>query len=223
MDKILPPKEPESPFADSYKNYVYLANSGKEQPLTTHADRYDLNQTYGIGAYSKGEVFLAQLGYIIGMENLQKTVKRFYSDYKFTHPTPNDIKRTAEKVSGANLDWYLNEWTQTTNTIDYAIKSVETNKIVLERKGRMPMPIDLIVEFENGKKEYFYIPNTLMRWEKENPYTTLTRNVLAGWDWAIPTYSIEIAKEKGAIKSVIIDPSDLMADVKKEDNVFPKK
>ena len=85
------------------------------------------------------------------------------------------------------------------------------------------MPIDLIVEFENGIKEYFYIPNTLMRWEKENPYTTLTRNVLAGWDWAIPTYSIEIAKEKGAIKSVIIDPSDLMADVKKEDNVFPKK
>ena len=40
------------------------------------------------------------------------------------HPTPNDIKRVAEKVSSANLDWYLNEWAQTTNTIDYSIKEV---------------------------------------------------------------------------------------------------
>ena len=82
---------------------------------------------YGISAYSKGEVFLAQLGYVIGSENLMKTLKRYYSDYKLTHPTPNDIKRSAERVSGANLDWYLVDWTQTTNTIDYAIKGLEEN------------------------------------------------------------------------------------------------
>jgi hypothetical protein len=162
------------------------------------------------------------LGYIIGKENLDKTIKKYYSDYKFTHPTPNDIKRTAEKISGANLDWYLNEWTQTINTIDYAIKSVEKNTIILERKGRMPMPIDVIVEFENGTKEYFYIPNTLMRWEKPNPYK-LKGNILIGWDWATPRYTFETNTENGAVKSVIIDPTDLMADVKKDDNIFPKK
>jgi hypothetical protein len=31
--------------------------------------------------------------------------------------TPND--ESAERVSGANLDWYLVDWTQTLNTIDY--------------------------------------------------------------------------------------------------------
>ena len=85
------------------------------------------------------------------------------------------------------------------------------------------MPIDLLVEFENGKKAYYYIPNTLMRWEKLSPYPTIPNTVLAGWDWAIPTYSIEVAKDLGVIKSVIIDPSDLMADVKKDDNQYPKK
>ena len=84
------------------------------------------------------------------------------------------------------------------------------------------MPIDVIVEFENGTKEYFYIPNTLMRWEKANPYK-FKRNVLLGWDWAIPRYTFDTNTENGAIKSVIIDPSDLMADVKKDDNIFPKK
>ncbi len=225
MQNVFPPKTPENPFEDSYKNYIYLAKSGKEQPLSTHADRYDLNMAYGISAYSKGEVFLAQLGYLIGQENLNKTIKRYYNEYKFTHPTPNDIKRVAEKVSGANLDWYLLDWTLTTNTIDYAIKTVaeeeKSTKVTLERKGRMPMPLDIIVEYTDGTKEFFYIPNTLMRWEKPNPYAGIKANILKGWDWAYPTYSFTVSQIN--IKSITIDPSGLMADVNKEDNVFVRK
>jgi aminopeptidase N len=183
---------------------------------------------YGISAYSKGEVFLVQLGYLIGQENLNKTIKRYYNEYKFTHPTPNDIKRVAEKVSGANLDWYLLDWTLTTNTIDYSIKDVsEANaantKVTFERKGRMPMSLDVIVEYTDGTKEFFYIPNTLMRWEKPNPYTGIKGNVLKGWDWAYPTFTFEIAKPKEKIKSITIDPENIMADMNKEDNVFFKK
>ncbi|EAZ96772.1 Zn-dependent aminopeptidase, putative [Flavobacteria bacterium BAL38] len=228
MNKILPPKKPETPFESAYKNYIYLAKSGKEQPLSTHADRYDVNMAYGISAYSKGEVFLVQLGYLIGQENLNKTIKRYYNEYKFTHPTPNDIKRVAEKVSGANLDWYLLDWTLTTNTIDYSIKEVsEANaantKVVFERKGRMPMPLDVIVEYSDGTKEFFYIPNTLMRWEKPNPYPEIKGKVLKGWDWAYPTFTFEIAKPKALIKSITIDPENVMADINKEDNIFVKK
>ena len=230
MSKVLPPKKQENPFEDSYNNYIYLAKSGKEQPLSTHADRYDLNMAYGISAYSKGEVFLAQLGYIIGQDNLNKTIKRYYNEYKFTHPTPNDIKRVAEKVSGANLDWYLLDWTLTTNTIDYAIKNVESatngvqrTGISLERKGRIPMPLDILVEYTDDTKEFFYIPNTLMRWEKPNSYTGIKATVLKNWDWAYLTYFFEIPKAQSKIKSITIDPSGLLADVNKEDNVFVKK
>jgi aminopeptidase N len=162
---------------------------------------------YGISAYSKGEIFLAQLGYIIGPENLMKTIKRYYHDFKFTHPTPNDIKRSAEKVSGANLDWYLLDWTQTTNTIDYGIKAIEDasgkTKVTLERIGRMPMPIDVLVVYEDGTQETFYIPNPLMRWEKENPYP-LERTVLQLWDWAYPTFSFEINKAKSAMATMLL-------------------
>ncbi|HMI06114.1 MAG TPA: M1 family metallopeptidase, partial [Flavobacterium sp.] len=92
-------------LAGSYKSYYSLANSGNEQPLSTHADRFDVNRSYSISAYRKGEIFLSQLEYVIGKENVLKTLKRYYSDFKFRHPNPNDIKRTAEKVSGAELDW----------------------------------------------------------------------------------------------------------------------
>ena len=146
-------KKAVNPFVGSYKSYLNLANSGKEQPLSTHSDRFDLNSVYSICSYSKGELFLSQLIYLIGKENTMKTLKRYFDEFKFKHPTPNDIKRTAERVSGAELDWYLTDWTQTTNTIDYTIKNVESatdgmqrTGISLERKGRMPMPLDILIE-----------------------------------------------------------------------------
>ena len=215
-----------NPFASAYRSYYFMANSGKEQPQTTHADRYDENRIYGISSYNKGTVFLTQLGYLIGQENMMKTLKRYYQDFQFTHPTPNDFKRTAERVSGAVLDWYLVDWTQTTNTIDYGIQSVEQKdnekKISLKRTGRIPMPLDILVVYEDDSKETFYIPNPLMRWEKENPTPNIPRFVLEGWGWAYPTYEMKFNRTK-KIKSVVIDPSGMMADVKQDDNSFEVK
>jgi len=216
----------QSPFADAYASYFYLVKSGKEQPQTTHADRYDVNMAYSIAAYSKGEVFLAQLGYLIGEEKLAQTIKRYYADYKFTHPAPNDIKRTAEKVSGAELDWYLTDWTMTTNTIDYGIKEVADDsgktKVTLQRIGRMPMPIDIVAVYDDGTQESFYIPLEMMRYQKDNPYPKFKRTILKDWDWGHQTYEFTINRPKSAIKVMVIDPSEGMADVNKENNVYNK-
>src|SRR6056300_66569 len=217
-------KNLDNPFEGSYRGYRALVNSGKEQPQTTHSDRYDLNFAYSIAAYSKGSVFLSQLGYIIGQENLMKTIRKYYEDFKFKHPTPNDIKRVAEKVSDMELDWYLTDWTKTTNTIDYGIKSVEENangtKIVLERKGLMPMPIDLLVVYKDGSSETFYAPLRMMYGQKENPYPTIDRTVLKSWPWAYPTYEITIDEPMNSIKGIQIDPSGLMADIDLENKSY---
>ncbi|ADV48728.1 MULTISPECIES: M1 family metallopeptidase [Cellulophaga] len=213
-----------NPFEGSYKGYNYLVKSGKEQPQTTHADRYAENMPYSIAAYSKGEIFLAQLGYIIGQDKLMETLQKYFTDFKFKHPTPNDIKRTAEKVSGMELDWYLMDWTQTTNTIDYGIKAVvadgEQTKVTLERIGLMPMPVDILVVYADDTQETFYAPLRMMRGEKENPYPNLTRTVVEDWPWAFPTYDFMIAKPLASIKAIVIDPSQLMADVNAENGVW---
>jgi len=220
-------KKMENPFESAYKSYYKLVESGKEQPQTTHGDRYDENRPYSISSYVKGSIFLSQLGYVIGQDKLAETIKRYYRDFKFKHPTPNDIKRTAERVSGANLDWYLTDWTETTNTIDYGIKEVKDNAdktiVTLERIGRMPMPIDLTVEYVDGTMESFYIPLRMMSFEKGNPNLTVKRTVLSDWAWAYPTFEFSISKAKSAVKKITIDPSGLMADVKRENNVYEVK
>ena len=204
-----------NPNAGAYRGYNYVVQNNIEEPLTTHADRYHINTAYSVASYSKGSIFLSQLEYIIGAENTAKGIKKYFTDFSFKHPTPNDIKRSMEKVSGIHLDWYLNEWTQTLHTIDYGVKSVEGNRITLERIGKMPMPIDIEVTYKDGSKERFNIPLRIMRGNKPTSAT-----VIEDWGWAIPTYSFTTSKN---IKSVVIDKSNLMADINDENNVFEVK
>jgi hypothetical protein len=227
LNELKGDKKEINPFKGAYAAYYSLVNSGKEQPQTTHGDQYDENRPYSISSYVKGCIFLAQLEYVIGKENLDATLKRYFNDFKFKHPTPNDIKRTAERVSGAELDWYLIDWAETANTIDYGIKDVVENAgkttISLERIGRMPMPIDLKVEYTDGTSENFYIPLRMMNFIKPNPNPNEKRTVLDDWAWAMSNYSFTIDKSKTAIKKITIDPSGLMADVKAANNVFEVK
>jgi len=217
-------QDKDNPFESTYKGYRNLALSGKEQPQSTYADRYDLNFAYGISAYSKGSIFLSQLGYVIGQDKLMETIRTYYDEFKFKHPVPNDIKRVAEKISGMELDWYLTDWTQTTNTIDYGIKEVtasdNTTKVTLERIGLMPMPMDILVVYNDDSRETFYAPLRMMRGEKENPYAGIDRTVIEDWPWAYPTYDFVINKPMSSIKAIVIDPSLLMADVDLENNVW---
>ncbi|WP_411766182.1 M1 family metallopeptidase [Winogradskyella sp. A3E31] len=200
----------ENPFSGSYRGYLGLAKSGVEQPLTTHADRYALNGAYGAAAYSKGAVFMAQLGYVIGEDNLKKTIKKYFDDFAFKHPKPHDIIRTAERITNFELDWYLIDFAQTTNTIDYGVKAIEGNSVTLERIGLMPMPVDLSVTYTDGTTEDYYIPLQMMRGEKPTEAT-----IIGDWPWAYPTYTFEAKKP---VASVEIDPSTLMADVNRENN-----
>ena len=210
MREIL--KDGKNPHEGAFRGYNYLVKSGTEEPQGLHADRFNFNMAYGISAYNKGQLFLVQLGYIIGEDNLKETIKKYFTDFSFKHPTPNDIKRTAEKVSGIQLDWYLNYWTQTTHTIDYAVAEVNSNEVILKNNGNMPMPIDVTVTYTDGSSEDFYIPLRMMYGSKPTKAT-----VKNDWPWVQPTYTFKTSK---TVKSVTIDPLEQMADIDRTNNFF---
>lgn len=215
------------PFAGTYRGYVALATGGKEEPMTTHADHYNTNYAYSLDAYVKGAVFLSQLEYVIGSDNVAKGLLRYFNTWKFKHPNANDITRVMEKQSGLELDWYKEDWVNTTNTIDYAIKSVEkegrrTTKITISRIGRMAMPLDVEVTYEDGTKETFYAPLESMRGEKPASKDQ-KRTMLPDHRWVDPEYVFEIPEKTKNIAKVEIDPSGLMADVDRENNFWEKK
>ena len=206
------------PNAKAYSDYFRWVATGLEEPMTTHADRFKYNTGYGMSAYDKGSIFLSQLQYVIGKDNFDKTLKKYFDDWAFKHPKPNDFIRSAENVSGLELDWYLLDWAQSTMTIDYSVNSLygvdNKTKVVLKRIGQMGMPIDLRVELISGEILDFNIPMTKMRGHKPTEKSTLLRS----WSWAKPYYELWIDVDSKNISKIIIDPKNEMADINRDNN-----
>lgn len=224
MQYLMNPESNENPHGGSYRAYFAQASSGNEEPLTTHSDMYHTNSSYGTNAYSKGAVFLNQLGYVIGQENLMKGLRRYYNEWKFKHPTDLDLIRVMEKVSGIELDWYLMNFVYTTNQVDYAINHViETNGetlVTLSRVKDMMMPIDLYVEYKDGTTEIYYIPLRMMRGEKPVENLEVSRITMEPWPWTYPEYSLKISRPLNDIRKITIDPTERLADINRENNQF---
>ena len=222
MRHLRDPNSTDDPHMNSYRAYFMMANSGDEEPLTTHADHYHTNRSYSINSYAKGAVFAHQLSYVVGQETFMKGMKRYFYDWKFKHPTASDFIRCIEKTSGLQLGWYLEKFGQTTDQIDYGIKTVvgdgDATYVTLEKVGEMMMPIDLYVEYEDGSTEIYYIPLRLMLGEKAVEDKSASRITEAAWPWTYPTYTLKINNNASAIKKIEIDSTQRMADIDRANN-----
>ena len=211
-----------SSHEDAYDGYFDVVKSHLEEPLTTHADHYNTNYAYSEAAYSKGAVFLEQLGYITGAAVRDNILLAYYKEWRFKHPNASDFIRVAEKVSGMQLDWYKEYWVSTTKTIDYGVDSLwEENgktKIRLKMVGKMPMPLDVLIQYKDGSKEVAYIPQDLQFGEKPVEETSIPRTTYEAWKWTSPTYTFELNHRLTDVKVLDIDPSERMADVDRKNN-----
>ncbi|PSL33086.1 M1 family metallopeptidase [Chitinophaga ginsengisoli] len=215
-----------SPQTGSYNGYFALVKSGYEEPLSTHSDHYNSNYGYSLSAYSKGAVFLEQLGYIIGASARDRGLLRYYWEWRFKHPNVNDFIRVMEKESGLQLDWYKQYFVYTTKHIDYGIDSAFENNgktiVRLRRIDYMPMPIDLLITGKDGKKVMHYVPMSLMFGSKPSEDSSTPRVVHDYWPWTNRTYDVEVNMPLSEIAEIEIDPSERMADTDRRNNLMKR-
>ena len=212
--------------AANYNSYFTLAKSNFEEPLTTHADHFNTNFAYSNAAYSKGCVFMNQLGYIVGDETRDKILLEYYKRWRFKHPNSNDFIQVAQDVSGVQLDWYKEYWCHTIKKIDYAIDSLwdDNNlaRIRIRRVGQLPMPIDIVLTKKDGTKEYHTIPLNLMYATKQED-DGIKPIKHDEWKWTHPTYVLETNLSLRDYIKVEIDPTMRMADVDRKNNALEFK
>ena len=218
-------KVKQNPQAGYLIGMTNFAKSGAEEALSTHADHYNTNQAYSVGSYVKGAVFLEQLRYIIGEEDFRTGMLTFYDRWKFKHPNVNDFIRVMEKQSGIELDWYKEYMVNTTRQIDYRVKNFNPGKkkstvVVLEKVGTFPMPLDVEVTTRKGEKYIYNIPLRIMRGNKPQENKSANYTVLEDWPWVNPEYTMTIPMKSKNIKTIIIDPKGMMADVESSNNQF---
>jgi hypothetical protein len=214
-----------NPQAGNYAGYFNLAKSGFEEPLTTHSDHYQTNRAYGLAAYSKGSVFLAQLEYILGKPTFDQALLKYFYTWKGKHPNVNDFIRVFEKASNLELDWYKEYFYHTTYTIDYAVNNVSASTdnntvVILERKGKVPMPVDVVITKKDGSKMGYTIPLQIMRGAKGIDLNEINWMVGKDWAWTNTQYSMILPLKSDDIFSIEIDPSERMADIERNNNTW---
>ena len=205
----------------NYMGYLGLAKSGLEEPMSTHSDHFNTNYAYSSAAYSKGGTFLGFLGYIIGDSVRDKVLINYYNTWKFKHPNANDFIRVAEKTSGIQLEWFKEYWVNSTKTVDFGLNDIQATPtgaiISLQRIGKMPAPLEVLITYKDGSSELHYIPLDLMLANKVAEGND-NRIVHPECKWVQPTYTFETSKPLSALKSIEIDPSFRLPDVNRSNN-----
>ncbi len=224
MRELFPGQQPGRVHADATEAYLQLAGSENHEPMSTHADHFRTNRGYGATAYSKGEFFLDQLGAVIGDSTLHRGLLRYYDVCRFKHPEPIDVRRVMEKESGIQLDWYFDEWINSTRELDYAVKVVngrsDSTYITLGRVGEMIMPVDVAVADGNGEASLFHIPLSLMLGARKEGLEGRPQTVLPPWLWTAPEYTFGIPVPMDRVRSVTVDPQNRLADKDRDNNVL---
>lgn len=207
-----------------YAPYLDLATSGYEEPLNIPHDWARENVNAG-QVYFKTLNGLAQLEYVLGDSVFWGGMKEYFRRWHFKHPNLNDFKRTMEDVSGADLDWYFDQWFQTTRTIDYAGGSVESvptgngtfgTTVRLSNNDLAVMPIDLTLHYSDGTTGIATIPlatnqGTAYKKPEEG------RIFFTPWDWVRKEYSGTAITPK-AVSWFEIDTSYRLMDLDRKNN-----
>lgn len=185
-----------------YAPYLNLATDGYEEPLTIPHDWFREGVNAG-QVYFKTLAGLAQLEYVLGDSMFWAGMKEYFRRWHFKHPNLNDFKRAMQDVSGADLDYYFDEWFGSTRTIDYEAESLKSEKrdsgylttVKLENKDLGVAPIDLTLHYEDGSSGIATIPlsvNQGSAYKKPEE----GRLFFPNWDWVKKEYEGSIITPK---------------------------
>ncbi len=206
-------------YKNVFKGYYEDAFYNTGTRLTQHSDKFDTPEPYGTvyrQTYYKAAAMLYNLKFVLGDSLFLSCMKHYYNTWKFRHPYVEDMRKAFINHSGVELNWFFDQWLNSRKTIDYGIKKVKNRKdtslIILERKGRMEMPVNVMVITKNNDSTMYHIPNR--NFVKETKATVLKK--WYGWDRLNKEYTIAIPGEK--IKQVIIDPQYQISDINRLNN-----
>ena len=213
-----------------YYGYLRDATINQDPQLNTHSDGFHGALGHGGGyghVYYKTAAMLYNLEYTLGDTLFLNAMKYYFNKWSFAHPYPEDFRQSIIEFTKVDLNWFFDQWLETTKNIDYKITSITNSdsednsyNITFKRKGSMQMPLDFRVTDKAGNNYDYHIPNTFF--EKKTDASVLPRWI--GWDKLNKEYTATVTlpktedKKVGNIDNVVIDHTDRLADINQFNN-----
>jgi hypothetical protein len=158
----------------------YRRNAKNDAPITPTFQYWP--GTASSISYNKTALWLHTLERYLGWPVLREGMAKFYEQWKFDHPSPDDFFEAINSSSGKDMSWFFDQVHGTANVFDYGIQSFTSRRvsirgftdeeeksepmftnsannngqiettIVVRRYGEGVFPVEIVTEFANGER-----------------------------------------------------------------------
>ncbi len=198
---------------DLNRDFTVYVKDQKDFPLSDFSERTE-SASRAIG-YGKSALVFHQLRQIIGDSLFFKSFQKFYQDFKFKDASWGDIQRTAEAVSGKDLDWFFEQWIQRKGAPQLELLSTHYRDGQIEIKLKqlqedlyhLYIPIEILQTDSSSVVEYVWLKEQEQMYQfpsakiplmvTVDPYYDLLRKLEK--DEIPPTLSEIFAQEKALV------------------------
>lgn len=130
-------------------------------PIIQEARLEDYSPELWALSASKGAEVINMLRYVLGDEKFFKTLKTFATDFAWKSVLTENLRKTAESVSGEDLSWFFIEWIESNSTpefkLEYTVfrtqKGFRVTGKVSQDMDTFRMPVELKIETEGNPEE----------------------------------------------------------------------
>ncbi|MCB0720334.1 MAG: M1 family metallopeptidase [Bacteroidetes bacterium] len=149
---------PGAPISDgAFARLNYTESNPHAGALFTKSWEYGPGE-YSRNSYSKPATVMRTLENILGSDVMERFLKRYYSEWRFRHPTTRDLQDVFEDVAGQDLDWYFDQFVYGTAVVDFEAGAIQnaqqgdgwTSEVSVLRNADAVIPVDVRISFADG-------------------------------------------------------------------------
>jgi len=167
-------------LSDSLSNHTeggvrdYSSIAGTENDVPPMVKSRNLTTAYRNASYQRPSQAYFTLLDLLGYEKFHSCMTEYMNRWKGKHPAPFDFFQTWSDASGQNLDWFWKPWFFDWGYPELGIQGVIRDEaanaqvIMIERKGNIPVPVHLEVEYSDGSKQTMHQTAAVWKDGKQN-------------------------------------------------------
>ena len=151
-----------NPFPGLVSQYERNAGYSREVPLMVKSYMISDYSAYRLHAYQRPATAFYMLWRYLGKKEFHKALEHYVQRWAQKHPTPYDFFFTFEDVLNKDLSWFWKPWFFEFGYPDLALTDVNQTDngtvVNIEKKGNLPVPVQLEVTFGNGESNKYEKP-----------------------------------------------------------------
>ena len=110
-----------------YYPYIFMNSRGLDQRINAESDLHTSINYFAIVYYKSALAFL-YLNNFLGDEAFDNSMKTLFEQWKFKHPSPENVRHAFELNSKTDLSWFFDDIIGTNKSVDYKLSSLKTKK-----------------------------------------------------------------------------------------------